>query len=210
MGPGDPGRLEGIFGWAVIRERCEGLLGVDDPEARFTDLYDRHYRSVLGYALLRAEPAVAEDVVGETFLVAWRRLGELPEPPLPWLLGVARNMLAKQYGSRQRRQALIDRITAMTTAEDHAVWDVAEHVVDREAALAALAALPEKDIEAMALVSWHGLEPQEAAAVLGCSTRTYNVRLHRARRRLAKALDAVARTVPSFRPPVRHRLSEET
>ncbi len=161
---------------------------MDDPRERFTDLYDRHYRSVLGYALLRAEPGVAEDVSSETFLVAWRRLDDLPDPPLPWLFGVARNLLAKQRDSRRRRQALVDRITVLTTAQDHTNWDVADHVVDREAALAALAALPERDVEAMVFATWYGLPPEEAATAMGCSVRTYNVRLHRARKRLEAAL----------------------
>ncbi|MFC7387325.1 RNA polymerase sigma factor [Sphaerisporangium rhizosphaerae] len=174
---------------------------MDDPEERFTALYDRHYRSVLGYALLRAEHAVAEDVSSETFLIAWRRLDELPEPSLPWLLGVARNLLAKQRDSGHRRRALVERVAALTTAQDHQSWDVAEHVVDREAALAVLASLSEQDVEALALATWHGLPPDQAAAVMGCSTRTYNVRLHRARKRLRKALRAEPPARPHPRAP---------
>ncbi|WP_344977736.1 CU044_5270 family protein [Streptosporangium fragile] len=167
---------------------------MDDPQERFTGLYDRHYRGVLGYALLRAEHGVAEDVSSETFLIAWRRLDELPDPPLPWLLGVTRNLLAKQRDSRHRRQALVDRIAALTTSQDHLIWDIAEHVVDRDTALAVLAALPEQDVEVMALATWHGLPPDQAATVMGCSTRTYNVRLHRARKRLGRALRTEAGT----------------
>lgn len=159
---------------------------MDDPEERFTDLYDRHYRSVLGYALLRAERDAAEDVSSETFLVAWRRLDELPEPPLPWLLGVARNLLAKQRDSRHRRQALVDRIAALH--REQAGGDVAEHVIDRDTALSALSALPEQDVEAMVFATWYGLPPEQAATVMGCSVRAYNVRLHRARKRLNQAL----------------------
>ncbi|MFI7707316.1 RNA polymerase sigma factor [Nonomuraea sp. NPDC049480] len=159
---------------------------MDDPEERFTDIYDRHYRSVLGYALLRAERGAAEDVSSETFLVAWRRLDELPEPPLPWLLGVARNLLAKQRDSRHRRQALVDRIAALH--REQAAGDVAEHVIDRDTALSALSALPEQDVEAMVFATWYGLPPEQAATVMGCSVRAYNVRLHRARKRLNQAL----------------------
>ncbi|GIH92264.1 RNA polymerase sigma factor [Planobispora siamensis] len=173
---------------------------MNDPEERFTELYDRHCRDVLGYVLLRTEPSLAEDVCSETFLVAWRRIAELPEPVLPWLLGVARNLLAKQRDSRFRRQALIDRITALSTPRDQVAWDVAEHVVDRDAALAALASLSEQDVEAMALATWHGLPPEQAAAVMGCSTRTYNVRLHRARKRLARTLRAEARSAAPAAP----------
>jgi RNA polymerase sigma-70 factor (ECF subfamily) len=161
---------------------------VDDPQERFTALYDRYYRSVMGYVLLRVEQGVAEDVCSETFLVAWRRLDELPEQVLPWLLGVARNMLAKQREVRYRRKALVDRIAALTTERDQIVWDVAEHVVDREQAISALRALREKDLEAMILATWYGLAPEQAASVMGCSVRAFNVRLHRARKRLTARL----------------------
>jgi RNA polymerase sigma factor (sigma-70 family) len=163
---------------------------VKDPAERFTAVYDRHYRSVLGYALLRAEQDVAEDVVSEVFLVAWRRLDALPDPPLPWLLGVARNLLYKQYDSGRRRQVLADRIIAAAGREDLADLDVAEHVVEREAARAALSALKEKDVEAIVLATWYGLSPGEAARVVGCSAAAFTVRLHRARKRLGKALHA--------------------
>jgi RNA polymerase sigma factor (sigma-70 family) len=182
---------------------------VNDPQERFTDLYDRHYRSVLGYALMRAERETAEDVASETFLIAWRRLGEIPEPPLPWLLGVARNLLAKQRDVRHRGQALVDRIAAFTTVADQTSWDVADHVLDRQSALAALASLRDKDLEAITLATWHGLTPDEAAAVMGCSARTYNVRLHRARTRLAKAMRAQTRSVPPYRAAAPRRFLEE-
>ncbi|MER6948348.1 sigma-70 family RNA polymerase sigma factor [Nonomuraea sp. NPDC000554] len=180
---------------------------MNDPNERFTTLYDRYYRNVLKYALLRAERETAEDVSSETFLVAWRRLDDIPDPPLPWLLGVARNFLAKQRHLRFRGDALIDRIAMLTTAADWASWDVAEHVLDREGALAALASLRNNDLEAIILASWQGLAPDEAALVMGCSSRAYRVRLHRARTRLTKAMQAQmpesprrqATTSPSFK-----------
>ncbi|TXK34685.1 sigma-70 family RNA polymerase sigma factor [Nonomuraea sp. C10] len=171
-----------------MERRPAGLLGVDDPEERFTLLYDRYYRNVLGYVLLRVEQGVAEDVCSETFLVAWRRLDELPEQVLPWLLGVARNKLAKQRDVRYRREDLVERIAKLTSEQEHVAWDVAEHVVDREQAISALRALPEKDVEAMILATWYGLTPDQAATVMGCSARAFNVRLHRARKRLDSRL----------------------
>ena len=163
---------------------------MDDPTERFTTLYDRHYRSVLGYTLLRAEQGVAEDVVSETFLVAWRRLDELPESPLPFLFGVARNLLYKQYDSGRRRRILAERVTAATTPADLSGPDVAESVVERDTARAVLASLSEKDVEAIALTTWYGLSSREAARVVGCSTTTFTVRLHRARKRLAGTVNA--------------------
>ncbi|TDC90630.1 sigma-70 family RNA polymerase sigma factor [Actinomadura sp. 7K507] len=163
---------------------------MDDPETRFTRLYDENHRRVLAYALTHAEPHTAEDVAGETFLIAWRRLDDIRDPALPWLLGVARNLLHKQRDRGRRGRVLADRIKALAGPSDLAAWDAAEHVVARETALEAIAALPERDLEVLTLVNWHGLDPRQAAKVVGCSVPAFAVRLHRARKRLARALDS--------------------
>lgn len=163
---------------------------VDDPLERFAGLYDRYYRNVVRYALQHAERGSAEDVASETFLIAWRRLADIPDPPLPWLLGVTRNLLLKQAEAGRRRRMLADRVAAMTSAADLVAWDAGEHVVERATALQVLASLPERDVESLTLVTWHGLNPREAAAVLGCSPRAFTAGLHRARRRLTAALRA--------------------
>ena len=161
---------------------------MSDPTQRFTGLYDQYYRRVLRYALQHADPGCAEDVASETFLIAWRRLAEIPQPPLPWLLGVARNLLRQQFGRARRQQRLADRIAALTSDADLQAWDAGEHVVERAAALDALGSLNEADVEALTMVTWHGLSAAEAAEVVGCSPRAFTVRLHRARGRLADAL----------------------
>lgn len=161
---------------------------MDHPPERFARLYDRYYRNILRYALQHAEQGSAEDVASEVFLIAWRQLPDVPEPPLPWLLGVARNLLRQQDDAGRRRRRLTDRIAALTSAADMIAWDPGEHVVERESALEVLMSLPERDIEALTLVTWHGLDACEAAAAAGCSPRAFTVRLHRARRRLVKAL----------------------
>src|SRR5437660_5131765 len=101
---------------------------VDDPLGRFAGMYDRYYRNVLRYTLQHAEQGSAEDVTSETFLIAWRRLPDVPEPPLPWLLGVARNLLRKQAEAGRRRRQLTERVSAMTSAADIITWDAGEHV----------------------------------------------------------------------------------
>jgi RNA polymerase sigma-70 factor (ECF subfamily) len=163
---------------------------VDDPLERFAGLYDQYYRNILRYALQHAEQGSAEDVASEAFLIAWRRWPDVPEPALPWLLGVARNLLRKQAEAGHRRRLLADQIATLTTAADVVAWDAAEHVVERVTALQALASLPESDVEVLTLVTWHGLDPRGGGAVLGCSPRAFTVRLHRARRRLTQALRA--------------------
>jgi RNA polymerase sigma-70 factor (ECF subfamily) len=172
---------------------------VNDAHERFVELYDACYRRVLGYALQHLEADAAQDVASETFLISWRRLPEVPEPPLPWLLAVARNLLRQQYGAATRRRRLEARITALTSEGDLLAWDAGEHVVERAAALEALHALPKDDIEALTLTTWHGLSPAEAATVVGCSPRAFTVRLSRARRRLADALSSAEVAQPSPR-----------
>ena len=68
----------------------------DERAARFEALFIAHYAAVVRYARRRSSHAVADDVVGDVFLVAWRRLEAVPDDPLPWLLAAARRTLANQ------------------------------------------------------------------------------------------------------------------
>ena len=90
-----------------------------DSEQRFRRAYDEHVRAVAAFALRRVlEPADAEDIVAETFLVAWRRFGEAPADLRPWLFGVARHVLHHHYRASQRRDALSARLgDALARAE---------------------------------------------------------------------------------------------
>lgn len=148
----------------------------------FEQLWDRHHRRVHAYALRRTDPASAQDVVSETFLVAWRRRAELPADELPWLLGVARLVLANHARSRRRQDALARVFTAQAARAHDDPADV-DHEV-----LRAIAALEADDREALILVGWDGLRPAEAALAAGCSPAAFRVRLFRARRRLAAQL----------------------
>jgi RNA polymerase sigma factor (sigma-70 family) len=163
---------------------------VDEHEARFTRLYETYYRNVFGYVVLQVAPHAAEDVTGEVFTIAWRKIDQVPERPLPWLLAVARNLVRQSYGATGQARRLVDRLAGLSTDADRQAWDAADHVVARDQALAALRTLSAKEAEAVTLTAWHGLDPAEAARVAGCSRTAFVVRLHRGRRRLARALDA--------------------
>jgi RNA polymerase sigma-70 factor, ECF subfamily len=156
---------------------------------RFTALYDENHPRVYAYAVSRAGRRLADEVASETFLVAWRRLAEVPEPALPWLLGVARNVLLEQYRAAARRQSLAAELRTWTTAAELTAADVADEVAERLSVLHAITMLSEADQELLTLVAWHGLSTRDAAGVVGCSVATYFVRLHRARRRLEQAMD---------------------
>jgi RNA polymerase sigma factor (sigma-70 family) len=162
----------------------------DEDSERFEALYRQHFRGVLGYALARLEPERAKDACAETFLVAWRRLDDVPAEPAAWLYGVARKVVAAQLRGDSRRDALAERLAAPGYREPGHPLDPADQVTQREAALAALARLGERDRELLTLLAWHGLTAGQAAEVLGLTSLTFAVRLHRARRRLASALAA--------------------
>jgi RNA polymerase sigma-70 factor (ECF subfamily) len=161
-----------------------------DPESieRFQALYIRHHGQVYGYAVSRAGHQLADEVVSEVFLIAWRRLADMPTPPLPWLLGVTRNVIISQFRASARQQSLAAELRAWVSEAELSAADIAEEVSERICVLDALARLPDADRELLTLVAWHGLTPREAAQVVGCSTATYFVRLHRARRRLERAM----------------------
>lgn len=154
---------------------------------RFEKLFRSNYPRVLAYALRRADPALADEVVADTFLVCWRRLDDVPANALPWLLGVARRCLANSRRGAARREALIGRLEA--TAERSPI-DQLEGISDRPSLAAAFAELSEADRETLRLIAWERLSVPDAAQVVGCSAPAFAVRLHRARRRLAASLRA--------------------
>ena len=155
-------------------------------DERFEGLFREHYPAVRGYVLRRAQRDVVQDVVADTFLVAWRRLEDVPEDALPWLYGVARRTLANQRRSDKRHVALERRLT--TERASRRSVDPAERVGDTEIIRVALARLSERHREALMLVAWHGLSGARAARAAGCSRAAFALRLHRARGRLAAQL----------------------
>jgi RNA polymerase sigma-70 factor (ECF subfamily) len=160
----------------------------DSRRARFRAVYDANYHRVLGYALRRAATREdAEDVVAETFLAAWRRLEEVPRGggARPWLYGVARNALANQRRGERRRVRLWGRLQAEPTSAPRPRADADDQLASVDAAFARL---KDDDRELLALVAWEELDPGEVATVLGCSRNAARIRLHRARRLLAREL----------------------
>ncbi|HEV3046538.1 MAG TPA: RNA polymerase sigma factor [Solirubrobacteraceae bacterium] len=158
-------------------------MSIDD-EASFEAGFRRFSGHVHAYALRRTDREAAQEVTAETFLIAWRRRAQAPSEPLPWLYGIARGVLANERRASMRRGALLGRLAEHSRGP-------AEAAEGREV-LRALALLPARDSELLLLVAWEGLSTKEAAAVLGCSAATLAVRLHRARRRLARALAEIA------------------
>jgi len=179
-----------------------------DRQARFEVLFAEHYAAVHRYALRRAESPLAEEVVNETFLVAWRRLDKVPEEPLPWLYAAAGHVLANRRreaarharrvaaaaadsgatAARPGRGGVGDRADRRVAALPASARDPADRLAERDATLRAFAALSEPDREALRLVAWERLSLADAAHVAGVSRPAFAMRVHRARRRLAAHL----------------------
>ena len=83
---------------------------MSDAKLPFEDVFNGCYDAVHRYAARRVASEAVQDVVAETFLVAWRRYDELRGEPLPWLLGIARRVDANQLRAGARREALHDRL----------------------------------------------------------------------------------------------------
>lgn len=151
-------------------------------EAYFTALYEDNYPAVRAYAW-RRDPDTADDVVAETFAIVWQRLERVPDPPLPWLIGVAHNVRRNTERSESRRR---QREMRSASNEDEGCFTKA---VETDSSLAeALARLSESDREILLLTAWERLDRGGLAAALHCSKTAAAVRLHRARRRLEAAL----------------------
>ena len=145
-------------------------------------LYESYATPVHRYALRRVSRDAAEEIVAETFVVAWRRFAQVPDNPLPWLYAVARRLVANHRRSDNRRHALLTRLG---DSAPHTSYSPADSGL-RES----LATLRHSDREALLLVAWEGLSTAELAVALGCTEVAARARLHRARRRLRAAMSA--------------------
>jgi RNA polymerase sigma-70 factor (ECF subfamily) len=167
------------------RRQKEDLSRRDSGQTRFRVLYDETIPRVYRYVTRAVAPNLVDldDLVAEVYLVAWRRIDELPPPPEDqlWLLGVARNVVAHHRRSTALRSRLQDRLFRERPTLEPDV-DVSDGVLN------AVRHLPQREREAFHLVVWEGLRIEEAATVIGCSPNAVRIRVHRARRRLADRL----------------------
>lgn len=164
------------------------MVRSDDPRTAFAALFDRTSARVYGYVRRHCDDTDCDDIVSEVYLVAWRRLDDVPAEALPWLLATARRVLANHWRGRDRRTRLQAELRGVRHLAGQP--DPAAVATDRAAVLAALESLTDADRELLLLVGWDGLDATDAGRVLGCSPAAARRRLSRARRRLQAALTA--------------------
>lgn len=175
--------------------------GSSDHE-RFERVYAANLALILGYAARRcAEPSDAADVAAEVFVVAWRRLADVPEgEERLWLFGVARRVLANQRRGRIRHHKLADRLRGELVLAAQLIGSNERAAGVREA----LQRLSEADRELLRLTAWDGLSPSEIAALEGVPAATVRSRLMRARSRLRDALGRQTEAETQREPPAGH------
>lgn len=145
-------------------------------------VYDQYAHRVYAYALRHCGFGDADDVVSETFAIAWSRRESVPKEPLGWLIVTARNIISGRRRSDQRRARLVE---VLAHGRNETYPAVEETVLDQQQVLTALDSLSEREREALLLVAWDGLDNASAASVARCSPRAFRARLMRARIHLA-------------------------
>ncbi|MBW3085816.1 ECF RNA polymerase sigma-E factor [Austwickia sp. TVS 96-490-7B] len=166
--------------------------GGADQHAWFDELFRTTHHQVRRFAARRVPPDQVDDIVAETFASAWQARGREPAPGVPWLYRAAANHVLHAQRSGARRNTLATRIGALPQNQ---ATDPADLVIDGSVA-AMFRALSPADGEILRLSVWEELAPREIALVLGCSTTTARVRLHRARRRAAVVMETLATAGP--------------
>jgi RNA polymerase sigma-70 factor (ECF subfamily) len=164
-----------------------------DPDA-FGTLFERHAKLIYNYCFRRVGSwSTAEDLLSVVFLEAWRRrdVALPPDKVLPWLYGIATNVVRNQRRSERRFAAALRRLPASEPEPDFT--EAADARVDDEwqaqGALQLLGKLSRREQDVFALCAWMELSYEDAALALGVSLGTVRSRLSRARTRL-RELDA--------------------
>jgi len=160
----------------------------------FGRLFDRHANAIFAFCVRRTgDRAAAEDLMSTTFLHAWRRRAEMDPSaggPVPWLYGIAANLVRRHLRSIGRQQSAMSRLPVLRDEPDPSDG-IAGRLDDARRLRRvheALATLSEGDQELFVLCVWQELSYEDAAAALGIPVGTVRSRLSRARNRLRLAL----------------------
>jgi RNA polymerase sigma-70 factor (ECF subfamily) len=174
--------------------RMMAEVTTSEQRARFEALYEAHRPAVLAYCLRRTSSSDAADACAETFLVAWRRIDDLPPPPetIPYLYGIARRVLSNQLRALHRRSRLDARLHGLgVTPPPDPLTLVVQRARDREV-VAAVRRLRPRDREIVMLHTWEDLPRETIAKMLGMTRAAVDQRIHRCYQRLARSLASTA------------------
>jgi RNA polymerase sigma factor (sigma-70 family) len=170
--------------------------GVAQNRRRFEELFASTRIGILGFFMRRAStPSDAADLLGETYLIAWRKMPDVPygDQGRLWLYGVARRVLSNYH-----RHETVERRLADTLQADLGRHHAAPRAEDpySEVVEAALRSLSPGDREIIELSAWEQLTPTEIARVIGMKPGAVRVRLHRIRSAVGVSLAAAGYPAP--------------
>ena len=167
------------------------LLRLNDPDA-FSEIYDRHAPKVFAWATSRVGDYAA-DLTAEVFAQAWRSRGRFKDQvngsALPWLLGIAQNVLRSSVRKRQVEYSARARLgLPIIVAEEHGYEAVEERLSFPSAVLRGYASLPEAERQLLVLRLVEDRPYREIARRLDCTPVAARLRVSRSIRRLQLAL----------------------
>jgi RNA polymerase sigma-70 factor (ECF subfamily) len=172
---------------------------------RFSEIFERHIGAVSAYVARRVGPVASDDIVSETFLIAFRRRKRFDHTrtsALPWLMGIATNVLAQHRRSQAQHWRALQASVAQTDAVAADDLDRSTAHLDAAGEIERLypriAALSAGDREVLFLHAWGDLTYEQIAAALRIPVGTVRSRLSRIRIKLA---------APPPSPPHRPRLA---
>jgi RNA polymerase sigma factor (sigma-70 family) len=186
-----PRAITGAVGPDYANAPDAELISAGNADA-FAVVYDRQAAAVYRWARARVGDHAA-DLTAETFARAWLSRGAFKDraegSAFPWLLGIAQNVLRDSL----RRKRIEDKARAklglpLQVAPDPGYDLVEERLSVPEAALKALADLPEPDRKVLDMRVVEGRSYDEIAASLKCTQVAARLRVSRALRRLNIAI----------------------
>jgi RNA polymerase sigma-70 factor (ECF subfamily) len=181
-----------------------GKVAPSDKRTHFESIYEEHKLPVLAYCMRRARSADAADACSETFLVAWRRIDEIPPAPktLPYLYGIAGRVVSNQRRALHRRSRLDTKLHNLGLAPpvDPSVL-ILQSARDQEV-VDAVQKLKPKDREIVMLYTWEDLPRDVIADMKGMTRTAVDQRIHRSYQRLARILEPMLDTRAINSPPI--------
>jgi RNA polymerase sigma factor (sigma-70 family) len=176
--------------------RAQGLVmntgtrqrqAMTDDETRFIEIYRRFGKPIQAYCARRTPDSQVADAVADVFLVAWRRIDQVPDgdAALPWLYAVAYRVLSHQWRHKARGRRLMQRLQGLAEVESFSPDVVLLRSEEHRQVLLASARLRPIDQEILRLTLWEELSHADVALVLGIAITAVKERAYRARRNLA-------------------------
>ncbi len=181
-----------------------GNLPSRNHRTSFESLYEEHRLPVLAYCQRRTRSEDAADACAETFLVAWRRLDDIPSPPatLPYLYGIAARVLSNQLRSLHRRSRLDAKLANLAIAPPPDPSALIVQSSRDQEVVAAVRKLRPKDREIVMLYNWEELARDVIAEMMGMTRTAIDQRIHRSYQRLARLLEPTLETQAIKSPPI--------